>query len=100
MAIQQSRCVHDRPTTAQRCRKMGRKPHETGRCGVRGWFGLSEACRMRRNDATSTLGSRLSGESRFNALAGLTPEQLARTGTANVWASMSVDPDAGILYLP
>ena len=36
----------------------------------------------------------------FHALAGLTPEQLAKTGTANVWASMSVDPEAGILYLP
>ncbi len=36
----------------------------------------------------------------FDALANLTPDQLAKTGTANVWASMSVDPDAGILYLP
>ncbi len=36
----------------------------------------------------------------FHALADLTPDQLAKTGTANVWASMSVDPEAGILYLP
>ena len=36
----------------------------------------------------------------FQALGGLTPDQLAKTGTANVWASMSVDSDAGILYLP
>jgi quinoprotein glucose dehydrogenase len=36
----------------------------------------------------------------FDALAGLTPDQLAKTGTANIWASMSIDPDAGILYLP
>ena len=28
------------------------------------------------------------------------PEAKAHTGTANVWASMSVDPNAGILYLP
>ena len=33
----------------------------------------------------------------FNAL----PEQDRKsTGTANVWASMSVDPDAGLLYVP
>ena len=29
----------------------------------------------------------------FHALAGLSDEQLAKTGTANVWASMSVDPE-------
>lgn len=34
----------------------------------------------------------------FHALADLTPDQLAKTGTANVWASMSVDPKAGIRH--
>ena len=33
----------------------------------------------------------------FNALP---PEVAQTTGTANVWASMSVDPEHGILYLP
>jgi quinoprotein glucose dehydrogenase len=34
---------------------------------------------------------------KFNAL----PEAVAqKTGTANIWASMSVDPERGILYLP
>lgn len=33
----------------------------------------------------------------FNALP---PEVIERTGTANVWASMSIDPDRGILYIP
>lgn len=28
------------------------------------------------------------------------PEARARTGTANVWASMSADPKAGLLYVP
>lgn len=28
------------------------------------------------------------------------PDIAAKTGTANVWASMSVDPDKGIVYLP
>jgi quinoprotein glucose dehydrogenase len=36
----------------------------------------------------------------FHALAGLSEDQLAKTGTANIWASMSVDPDTGMLYLP
>jgi quinoprotein glucose dehydrogenase len=30
----------------------------------------------------------------------LPPEIRARTGTANIWASMSVDPDRGLLYVP
>jgi quinoprotein glucose dehydrogenase len=30
----------------------------------------------------------------------LPPAYAANTGTANVWASMSVDPETGILYLP
>jgi quinoprotein glucose dehydrogenase len=30
----------------------------------------------------------------------LPPEAVANSGTANVWASMSVDPKTGIVYLP
>lgn len=33
----------------------------------------------------------------FNAIP---PQEAKKTGTANVWASMSVDPEHGILYLP
>jgi hypothetical protein len=51
MATRGARCVHDRPRAALRCRNMGRKPSDAAPCGVRGWFGPSEACRMRRNDA-------------------------------------------------
>jgi hypothetical protein len=44
--------------------RWGREAHDAGLCGVRGWFEPWEACRMRRNDATSIVGSRPSGESR------------------------------------
>ncbi len=36
----------------------------------------------------------------FDALAGLSDEQRKTTGTANVWASMSVDPQNNMIYLP
>ena len=51
MATRRARCVHERPRAAERCRKVGREPHDAGLCGFRGWFESSEACRNRRNGA-------------------------------------------------
>ena len=66
IATRGPRCVHERPRTDERGRKMGREPYDARGCGRRGCFGPSEACRMRRNDASSTVGSQPSGESRLS----------------------------------
>jgi GNAT superfamily N-acetyltransferase len=34
VATRRARCVHERPRTAERCRKVGREPHDAGLCGV------------------------------------------------------------------
>src|SRR4051794_16622860 len=58
-------CVHDRPRITDRCRKMGRKPRDAGRCSVRGWLEPLAACRERRNGRLSALESRQCGEFRL-----------------------------------
>ena len=68
MTTQQARCAHDQPSTTDRCRKMGRKPHDAGRCGVRGWLEPLGACRVRRNGRSSALGNGPSGESRLTGI--------------------------------
>lgn len=65
MTTQQARCVHDQPRTADRCLRMGRKPHDAGRCGVQGWLETLAACEERRNGRSSVLGSRSSGDPGF-----------------------------------
>jgi catechol 2,3-dioxygenase-like lactoylglutathione lyase family enzyme len=65
MTTQQARCVHDQPRTTDRYLRMGRKAHDAGQCGVRGWLETLAACEERRNGRPSALGSRSSGESRF-----------------------------------
>ena len=67
MTTQQARCVHDRPRTTDRCRRMGRKPHDAGRCGVRGRPEPLAACRVRQNGRSLALGNCPSGESRLNS---------------------------------
>ena len=62
MTTQQARCVHDQPRTTDRYLRMGRKPHDTGRCSVRDWLVTLAACEVGRNGRSSALGSRPSGE--------------------------------------
>ena len=38
MATQRASCVYDRPRVAECYHKVGPKPHDAGRCGVRGWL--------------------------------------------------------------
>ena len=59
--------THHPPPAASHPENPGQRParaHEAGRCGRRGRFEPSQACRERRNGRLSALGSRLSGESR------------------------------------
>ena len=56
-----------RPRDRANYPKDGCQPLDAGQCGRRGWFEPSEACRMRRNDTTSIVGSWPSGESRWNS---------------------------------
>ena len=67
MTTQQARCVHDRPKAAGRRLKKGSKPENAELDGVPDCVEPSEACRMRRNDASSNLRSRPSGKSRVAA---------------------------------
>lgn len=46
--------LHSRPGSLERCRKVGRKPRNTGLGDVGHSFEPSEACLMRRHDARST----------------------------------------------
>ncbi len=85
------------PTTSGRSPSCSRRPSTRTRCSSAGPARTGPTRKPLPAPCSPSMPRPARLKWTFDALP---PEVARKTGTANVWASMSVDPEHGILYLP